>query len=161
MRNGAEAMVLLATGMAGAQLPSLSAAQATHSQALAGLRAAACKAVGVWSSEDTGAPSGDVRGGARLGWMFEPRRSPCGGAADASGAALRLDQEFPADHEARERLSARAVAWSASFDWEESASAVLRAAQHAVRHNVVRPSVEVDRPLASRPVAAGSLGGLP
>jgi glycosyltransferase involved in cell wall biosynthesis len=64
-----------------------------------------------------------------------------------------------ADDETRWRMSHRALAWSANFDWEESASAVLRAAQHAVRRSIVRPPVDSDRPLARLPVAAGSPGG--
>jgi hypothetical protein len=66
---------------------------------------------------------------------------------------------LPSDLEARWRMSYRALAWSVNFDWEESASAVLRAAQRAVRRSVVRPPVESDRPLARLPVAAGSPGG--
>ena len=64
-----------------------------------------------------------------------------------------------ADPEVRRRMSRRALAGSANFDWEESASAVLRAAQRAVRRFVVRPPVDSDRPLARLPVAAGSPGG--
>jgi glycosyltransferase involved in cell wall biosynthesis len=37
-----------------------------------------------------------------------------------------------ADEEARRRMSRRALAWSANFDWDESAAAVLRAARRAV-----------------------------
>jgi glycosyltransferase involved in cell wall biosynthesis len=65
------------------------------------------------------------------------------------------------DDDARQRMSRRALAWSANFDWEESSSAVLRAAQRSVRRSVVRPPVVADRPLAPLPVAAGSPGGYP
>ena len=66
-----------------------------------------------------------------------------------------------ADDEARWRMSHRALAWSANFDWDESASAVLRAAQRAVRRSVVvRPPVASDRSLAPLPAAAASRGGL-
>jgi glycosyltransferase involved in cell wall biosynthesis len=44
-----------------------------------------------------------------------------------------------ADDEGRERMSRRAFAWSANFDWDESASAVLRAAQRAVQGSRPRP----------------------
>ena len=69
-----------------------------------------------------------------------------------------------ADDEGRWRMSRRALAWSANFDWEESASAVLRAAQRAVRgsrSSVVRPLADSGQPLARLPVAAASRGGLP
>jgi len=63
--------------------------------------------------------------------------------------------------EVRWRMSRRALAWSAHFDWDESATAVLRAAQCAVRGSrfVVRPLAESGR-LARLPVAAASRGGL-
>jgi len=42
-----------------------------------------------------------------------------------------------ADAEGRRRMSRRALAWSAYFDWDESAEAVLRAARRAVRSPAV------------------------
>jgi len=68
-----------------------------------------------------------------------------------------------ADDEGRRRMSRRALAWSTNFDWEESASAVLREVQRAVRtsRSVVRPLADSGQPLARLPVAAASRGGLP
>jgi glycosyltransferase involved in cell wall biosynthesis len=68
-----------------------------------------------------------------------------------------------ADEEARQHMSCRALAWSAYFDWEESASAVLRAAQRAVlaSRSVVRLQAPTGagRPVTSLPVVAAGPGG--
>jgi glycosyltransferase involved in cell wall biosynthesis len=62
-----------------------------------------------------------------------------------------------ADEEARRRMSRRALAWSAYFDWDESAEAVLRAARRAVR----LPPVPVQSAVRAAALLAAAPGGAP
>jgi glycosyltransferase involved in cell wall biosynthesis len=68
-----------------------------------------------------------------------------------------------ADVETRQRMSRRALAWSANFDWNETASAVLRAIRRAVRPAAVPvavPRVAVKH-LVGSAVLASDPGGSP
>ena len=65
-----------------------------------------------------------------------------------------------ADDEARRRMSRRALAWSAYFDWDESAEAVLRAARRAVQAPAVPVQSAVPR-LVGSAVLAPAPGGSP
>ena len=62
-----------------------------------------------------------------------------------------------ADEEARRRMSRRALAWSAYFDWDESADAVLRAARRAVR----LLAVPVQSAVHATALLAAAPGGAP
>ncbi|HEX5009897.1 MAG TPA: glycosyltransferase family 4 protein [Planctomycetota bacterium] len=73
------------------------------------------------------------------------------------GALAAAITKLLADEELRRRMSRRALAWSANFDWEESASAVLRAIRRAVGGSSSRSVVRV----TSLPAVAAGPGGSP
>ncbi len=65
-----------------------------------------------------------------------------------------------ADPEARQRMSRRALAWSANFDWDEAASAVLCALRRAARRPAV-PGESTVQDLVGYAALASGPGGSP